>query len=362
MVDDSIALVIAALALFISFVSLYLSQLRGPSIKPIELEESKRAVRITDSRYPDISSLPFTVAVSVVNSGGTAGIVANPSVSFTPIDSLEQAAVARIVIRQISIEPSNKSSDQSYGVSSSPVYSIPPYSVSVIKLECYFALMEFQRVPPLQHFTKGCNLKEVHLSDFNSSKERMQVLISKLNRGNTLGHLSVTIDCSEKTFPVFGPMGYKSKEFLSNAPLKYDISLVNQLRENFQKLEFDKEYAVNFYLNLLQYIQQQSPPNIKMLEELDATSAASFPTEHLDEQRVLARRILSIKDETFGRSLDELDRYIQTYKDILRILREKKLVELTENDKQNVRKLKEALENTLRQSLDLRALILTEFQ
>lgn len=131
--EDSIALGIAALALFISFVSLYLSQLRGPSIKPIELDESKRSVLITESRYPNIDSLPFTVAVSVVNSGGTAGIVAKPSIAITPVDSLRQAAM-RIAIRQISIEPSNKSPDQGYGVSSALVYSIPPYSVNVIKL------------------------------------------------------------------------------------------------------------------------------------------------------------------------------------------------------------------------------------
>jgi hypothetical protein len=359
--EDSIALGIAALALFISFVSLYLSQLRGPSIKPIELEGSKRSVLITESRYPNIDSLPFTVAVSVVNSGGTAGIVAKPSIAITPVDSLRQAAM-QIAIRQISIEPSNKSPDQGYGVSSAPVYSIPPYSVNVIKLECYLALTDFQRVPPIQHFTRECNLKEVHFSHFNSRKEQMQVLISELQRTDTLGYLKVTIDCSEKTLPIFGSMGYKSKEFLSNAPLKYDTSLVKQLSENSKKLEFDKEYAVNNYLNLLHYIQQQSPLIIKMLEVLDAESAAAYPTEHLDEQQVLARLILSIKDEKFGRSLDELDRHIQTYKDILKTLREKKLVELTENDKLNIRNLKEAMENALNQSLHLRAVILEEFK
>lgn len=359
--NDSMALVISALALVISFVSIYLGQLRGPSIRPIELEESKRAVQIEDSRYPQLSGLPFTVSLSVVNNGATAGIVANPSVSITPVDSLKQTLM-RITIRQTSIEPSNDRSDQAYGHTSAQVYSIPPYSVNVIKLECYLALIDSERIPPIEHFTKGCDLKQVHLSDFTSNREHMREIISELQRADILGHLKVTIDCSEKTFPLFGPIGYRSKDFLSNASLKYDASLAKLLIEKFEKLEFDKEFAVNFYLNLLQYIQQQSRPIIKMLEELDGEGGASFPTEHQDEQRALARRILSVKDDTFGRSLDELDRFVQTYKDISRILREKNLVQLTENDKLNIRKLKEALEDALNQSLRLRAVILEEFQ
>jgi hypothetical protein len=362
LVEHSIALVISALALLVAFVSLYLSQLRGPSMKPIEPDESKRTIQITDSRYVNITGLPFTIAVSIVNGGGTAGIVANPRVSIALTDSLKQIATEQITIGHVSIKPSNESSSQTYGASSVPVYSIPPYSVSVFRLECSLALMEFRRFPPLQNFPKGCNLKEVHLSDFNSRKERMQALIAELHRTNTLGHLNVTIDCSEKTIPVIGPMGYKSRNFLRDAPLVYDNTLLKQLSENFQKLEFEKEYAVNTYLNFLNYIQQQSTPIIRMLETLDETSAVSFPTEHTDERHILACQILSIKDESFGQSLAELDRYIQTYKDILRILREKKPYGLTENDKMNIKRLKEALENALSQSLNLRAVIVEEFR
>ena len=361
LVNDSVALVISALALIISFVSLYLSGLRGPSIKSIEPEESKRTVMIDNSHHPNIYGLPFALVISVVNSGGRAGIVRNPNVSITPVDSLKQEPL-RIVIQDTSIEPSASASEQSSGIHSSLTYSIPPYSVNVITLRCHLALMEYERDPPIHSFTKGCDLKQVHLAHFNSNRERMRMLISKLQLTNTLGQIKVTIDCTEKTFPVLGPMKYKSKDFLINTPIAYESSLVKQLNENYEKLKFDNDYPVHIYLKLIDYLKQQSEPIIQMLEKLNVTSVGSYPTDNTDEQLILARRILSIKDETFGQLLNELDKYSQGYKNICRILQNRAHdAKLNEKDQLKIIILKEALKRTLDYSLNLRAVILKEF-
>jgi hypothetical protein len=189
--------------------------------------------------------------------------------------------------------------------------------------------MDREFIPPIRDFTNRCNLKQVHVAAFNSESQSVSALISKLQANTTLGQLKVTIDCTEKSFPVFGRMKYKTKEFLKNVWLAYDPSLISRLSESHRKQEFDKESAVNLYLNFLNYLDRQSVPIIKALEDLK-TEGAAYPTENNDEKIITARRILLVKDEAFRQLLDELDKHSQTYREIMIILREKDHAEFTD--------------------------------
>jgi hypothetical protein len=117
------------------------------------------------------------------------------------------------------VKPSPPQSD---GYHMTDSHLIPPFAIRMVSLDCRCCLMEWNYQAPVDHFTKGCNLKQVQLDYFEYKRNKLHELISKLEQNEKLGTLEVSLMVTEKSFPVFGSIKWVEKKFSNNIELLFD--------------------------------------------------------------------------------------------------------------------------------------------
>jgi len=358
--ESLVAIGISIFSLFIAIVSLWLSQLRGPSIAPVgNIEKGIIALRPEVMSRVDLTRIPFNVGVTLANNSGSTGIVRCPKVFFTPEKGLEDEGLG-ILMEGVHELPSLKPKTESSGDFTA---SIPAYSVKTVTIDCVLSLLPWRDLPPKESFTTGCKLMAIHLGHFDANRKRILELISKLEMSKKIGTIKVTLMVTEKAFPIIGRMKWKEEKFIDSLEIRLDQDYsLGQLREKVGGWKFDYNYQLSLYLNFLDYVINQGTAILDTLKNRSSSpSHTAFPEDIYPSS--FARETLSRKDQEFSELWKELSTYREIYPDILRSLEDQNRGRpFTDKDESNMKGLQEALEKTLRKCKVLRGVVVDEFR
>lgn len=264
MSESPLAIGISVLALTVSIITLWFNRLRGPSIKPVKSDEEGKTIIQEEVNTPlHLERLPFNLRVTLANNSGNAGIIRSPKISFTSDPSFN--ANSEIKIEAMSLEPATSRST-GFLHKRDNSYTVPPFSVRVASFECSFQLMKWDDAP-MDHFVKGCNLKQIQLDYFEFNKKKLNELLSELALKNKLGIIEITLMVTEKSFPVFGLIKWKERKFLTDHELRISEDSISRLRQKLQDWKQDINRIRDLYQNFLNYVENQSRHIVKTMEK-----------------------------------------------------------------------------------------------
>lgn len=360
MSESLVAICISFISLVLSSVSLWLNQLRGPSIDPVgNTETGKITLRPEVTSRLDLTRIPLNVVVTLANNSGSTGTVRRPKVLFVPEKVLEDKDVEVVMDAAYELPRPKPETESARDFAA----SISAYSVKPILIDCFLRLMPWEELPPKENFTAGCNLMEVCLRHFEANRKRTLELISKLEQSRKLGAIKVTLMVTEKTLPIVGRMKWKEKKFIDSLEIELDRDYsLGQLRDKVAGWKFDNNYPLSLYRSFLDYVIQQGTGILESLKNRPASpSHVAFPDDVYPSS--FARETLSGKDQEFSELWKELSVYQQIYPDILRLLEDQKRGRpLNDAEEANVERLEEALRKILRKCVALREVVRDELR
>lgn len=355
MSESPLAIGISVTALITSVITLWFNRLRGPSIKPVKSDEECKIIIQDEVNTPlNVAHLSFNLRATLANNSGSAGIIRNPKISFTPDSDLY--ANSTIKMEGMSLEPAAKRAGYNKEIGRS--YTVPPFSVSVVSFDCRFQLMKWDQVP-VDHFVRDCNLKQIQLDYFESNRKKLNELITKMSLNDTLGKVDVTLMVTEKSFPIFGSMKWKERKFVTDCELVISEKSTSSIRQKIGEWMPDINYARDSYQRFLDYVEDQSRAIVQTMEKKTFESFSAFPD---DRGHKYASETLSRKDPEFASLWNEVCAYKQTFETIVRTLKaQSRGYQLTESDQTKIQEIHDVLVRLLNKTGHLRNAIDKEF-
>lgn len=343
----------AILALF----SFWYTALRGPKIRPVgETTKAGQTVTPDIRSFMDLTRIPFDIVLTVANGGARSGLIRTPTLPFSAEPTL--SADLRVSLRNIELKPQDSQTGSS-GIENS-VLLVPAYSVVSISFGCFIGILTWERLPPKDRFSRGCDIGKTHSGYFESKREEALKILSKLEQSRRLGSISVKFQVTESD--LIGKFHWKAIVALSSLDLAIaeDFSL-SQLKATVISWKYENQSSI--YVNFLDYVENQGKEIRKTLENRipDATSTA-FPAP-TSEDHAYARDVLCFYDPEFAGQWKKLSSLEGSWWEIIAMLKEQKRGrQLSERDDNDIRELQAALETVLQKCQVLRKKVVEDFK
>ena len=176
------ALGISGVALLISIVTLWLTKLRGPVLRPVkESERPPIKVNFDINNPQQLEYLQFKVSITIANHGGSTGMLRTPKILLKKFIDLEDKPIS-VKISSIQTKPSDGEQD-SY-LTEDFTTAVPAQSAKTLLLDCALDLLSWDRKPPLSQFGSELTLREVWTKHFEDRKREALGLLSIIEQIN----------------------------------------------------------------------------------------------------------------------------------------------------------------------------------
>lgn len=357
MSESPVAIGISVFAAVLALFSFWYTTLRGPKIGPVgDIKEAKRTLAPDVRWFMDLTRIPFDIKTTIANSGARSGLIRKPNISFTQEPALN--ADLRVMLRSIDLKPQDGGIDPSTIENS--VLLVPAYSVVSVSFGCSVGMMTWDRLPPKERFSVGCDLSKIHDGYFESKRQEALKVLSGLEQSRRLGSLSIELEVTERD--LLGRFHWKNKVFLSSL----DLAIAEEFSlANLKAIvgSWKGENQSNIYLSFLDYVENQGKGIRETLErkDPDATSI-SFPTA-TSEDHVFAKDTLCVCDPEFVEQWKKLGFLEGNWSGIITLLKEQKRGrQLSDHDKNQMRDLQVALDAVLQKCQVLRKMVVEDFK
>ncbi len=352
------ALGISGVALMISVLTLWLTKLRGPVLRPVE-ERERRSINVKfDIKTPhQLEYLHFKISTTIANHGGSAGMLRAPKIFLKKSLDLEDKPIT-VSISLVQVKPSE--GDQGSYLEEGMTTDVTAQSAKTILLDCRLDLLTWDRRPPITQFGGQLTLREVWTEDFEAHKKEALSLLSIINQTNNIGTVNGEFTVTEKSVPIVGSISWKKRELFSRLKLEPDKKGLASSREKAVSWTLDSSEPLNLYNNLFHYVDEQGGAIRKNLKEL-SDSQSAFPVND-DEDKTYAANTLSMIYPNFDREWKRLSSYEDVYDHIIIWLKGRKYGrELSKKERDIISGLSRSLADILSLVKTLRNDVIGEF-